>query len=313
MVTRMLVLGIDFLLRSTKWSNFLVESVLHEKSPEAVPMRAIVAVLVQLVLTPPFPSQRYSMATSTLDLESLLYSELRDCPEVAAARVLVAFLKVALGESPGSTASSSNYTGPQLSKGESPPEADDIPLNDAVNICLVLMDSKNHDVVEVVLSSFLCRLWQRDEAVGRTILIKRPDILSSMASVVSRRSGNLVVGRTLAKDVSESWLSLCTCPEDNFRSWVGYVFVRQEAALSALVSLCHDPETSRAALQTVLALSEEISNHRLLARQPGLLTTLIRLVRDGMAPPMHGDGADTSQILDREAIKQRIVVLAEVL
>jgi hypothetical protein len=312
MVTRILVLGIDFFLRDTKLRSFLLESAQHEKSGEAVPMRTFVTDLVQLILTPPFPSQQYSTTSCTLDIESLLCSGQRDCPEVVAARVLVAYLQVALRDHSGVIESSNNSTDPHLSKEDSNADADGIPLNDVVNICLVSMDSKNQHVVEVVLSSFLCRLWQRDEAVGRAILTKRPDILSSMASVLNRMNGNLVVGRSLAKNVSESWLSLCTCPDDNFRSWMGYVFVRQEAALGALVSLCHEPETSRAALQTLLALSEEISNHRLLARQPGLLPTLIRLVRDGFGP-MHAFGPDSAHVFDRETIKQRVLVLAEVL
>jgi hypothetical protein len=332
LVARLLVLGIDALLQN---AGPLVKTFLDDETmsfdreelddrQSCVFLRDIVRILVQVILDP--IASRPS--TMTMPTEALLVDwQPLDSPEVASARVLTAYFEVILVENVRHRELFDNHN----VKGREEEETKDlhndgartsISLNDVVSICLVALDSRNDRVVSVV-ASFLCRQLKQHEGLAQTVLPQRPDLQSRLALVVKRtlHDDNSSDGRLLAIQVAELWLVLCSTSHLPLRSWACSTLPRLEAVRSVLVALCHRQDTSPTAVRILIYLSEDVSNHRILAREAGLLATLIRLIRDGLiapsaAPPSEtiaGTSVDSVNIVDRSLIKRRILLLAEAL
>jgi hypothetical protein len=279
-------------------------------------LRDIVRSLVRVIVDP--PASQLSSMTAT---EALLVDRQPvDSPEAASARVLAAYFEVILAANVRDLECGDNLQVNSSDEAETQELSGNnsrilISLDDVVNICLVLLDSRSNPVISVVFS-FLCRQLQQREALARAVLTRRPDLLANLARVVKRAlDGTSSGGRDLAKQAVDLWLALCGASYLPFRRWACRTLPRLEAVRSVLVLLCHHEDTSPGAVQILLLLSEDVSNYRILAREAGLLATLIRLIRDGLVAPGAPPGTATAPmtIVDRSIVKQRILLLAEAL
>lgn len=161
---------------------------------------------------------------------------------------------------------------------------------DLMAICLVLVEVENN-VVPYLTARFLCK--QLCLVEGANIVETSPEIVTCLAQVAHR----FVTNRTLQCSIAQALKHLTSCGDTQVQS----ILVRQPKVLELLVQLCNseDHKTVELAASAVLNLSENVLNRRIIAKQVGLLASLIRYTRVAKS--------------GRENLKQRILLLATLL
>jgi hypothetical protein len=167
-----------------------------------------------------------------------------------------------------------------------------IPEEELMNICAYLLDHENDQVV-LQSAEFLCeRLRSRKHA----LLAQVPSILPGLAGLI----GKLAHKHDLTKSIIQAFHELANEPDSILRS----MLARQPRLLAALLEVCSGATVYReyesVALSTLLLLSEDVCNRRVLARHVGLLPCLIRVARDWSG----------SRGVNREIVKSCILKLA---
>lgn len=191
-----------------------------------------------------------------------------------------------------------------------------IPLSDLMNILLVLLDSENDQVVQVITMS-LCRELRLSGGVD--LLQETPELLSSFAGVMARLGGEKKGGvtRTILSTIYE----LVVSSSDQL---IATMLTRQPLVLQALVQIAGssklDMECKGTAVCILLLASHDAGNRRILAKQSGLLPCLIGYTRRASpGSDEHPEGLTTifaeqkRALLRREVVKECIVQLATAL
>lgn len=192
--------------------------------------------------------------------------------------------------------------------------------HDFLQICLVLLDSRIDSVVTRVLS-FVCGLFQ-DKTSAAFLLEERSEILSHIATVLKRHPFHdpPTYDPGLIQSAIIVWDQLLSHASDDsdLHSEICATIVRQTSIVEVLVQLSHssriDASLRNQALDLLIQLSDEVINHCLLARHPGVLAALIRRVREQPLQAPNGEAANPANAMaDRGVLKQRIFALASVL
>jgi hypothetical protein len=177
---------------------------------------------------------------------------------------------------------------------------------DWASICIVLLESEKDPIVQLVVNRLCERLLgDRDQLVRQS-----PQILTGLAEVLQ----NSFTAHTTKLTVMNCFYELTQSPGE-----ASILLARQPKVLEAITltasvdsDLIADSATptptKRLALGTLLSLSKNVRNRRLLARQVGVITCLIRYTRD--YDPYDSDGILT---IGRDTLKEHIVKLAEAL
>ena len=202
-----------------------------------------------------------------------------------------------------------------------------ISRTDWTSIVTVLMEQSDCDEVVTVICEKTCCLIQRQT---EQIVAECPELFSAIARVLGSSFFGVKIKGSILRTfhhVLDSVVAATT------------VLPRQPKVLGAIVTaaaaatLSEEEEDNVAdnsiiinnnnmllmAIAILLALASNVTNRRLMARQPGLLACLIRYTRN-LPPttlttpptPLVAD-AISSTIPDREVIKQRIVQIADAL
>jgi hypothetical protein len=177
---------------------------------------------------------------------------------------------------------------------------------DWASICIVLLESEKDPIVQLVVNRLCERLLRdRDQLVQHS-----PQILTGLAEVLQ----SSFTAHTTKLAVMNCFYELTQSPGE-----ASIVLARQPKVLEAitLIASVHSDMTTdsasltptkRLALGTLLTLSKNVCNRRILARQVGVITCLIRYTRDH--DPYDSDGILT---IGRDTLKEHIVKLAEAL
>jgi hypothetical protein len=177
---------------------------------------------------------------------------------------------------------------------------------DWASICTVLLESEKDPIVHLVVNRLCERfLGDRDQLVHHS-----PQILTGLAEVLQ----SSFTAHTTKLTVINCFYELTQSPGE-----ASILLARQPKVLEAitltasvdsdLATNSHSlTPTKRLALGTLLSLSKNVRNRRILARQVGVITCLIRYTRDH--DPYDSDGILT---IGRDTLKEHIVKLAEAL
>jgi hypothetical protein len=177
---------------------------------------------------------------------------------------------------------------------------------DWASICIVLLESEKDPIVQLVVNRLCERLLgERDQIVHHS-----PQILTGLAEVLQ----SSFTAQATKLTVINCFYELTQSPGE-----ASILLARQPRVLEAVTltasidsdSTTDSPSLSpakRLALGTLLSLSENVRNRRILARQVGVITCLIRYTRDH--DPQDSEGILT---IGRDTLKEHIVKLAEAL
>jgi hypothetical protein len=188
-----------------------------------------------------------------------------------------------------------------IAKNQRPPE--NLELRQCLAVISGLFSSETQTVVE--RSVQLVSEWSHDEKMRRRAIDLYPDLIPSLAKVASddfapkriRRLAVMVFWNMVKDDTTRT----------NF-------LARQPNVLESLVSLASirgsaEGRTScRLAVATLLKLSKNACNRRILAKQPGLLSSMIRYTRTHL-----NDEEWNGNLSVRSDMKKQLILLASAL
>jgi hypothetical protein len=208
----------------------------------------------------------------------------------------------------------------------------DIPVKDWVDICQVLLKSSEDEEVVHWTAQMFCRLVIRtattdtssgDASSGnRSLFYEHPSILGSLAGVILHNPSPRSAEFELLKEDVLCALEVLTRQPHDEAFWA--VLARQPAVLSAATQglTTGSREAREWAASVVWRLSDQAGNHRVVARHPGVISSMIRMVRDGdHTTGFYNDSGSRTRSQNttvpfcggREAWKQRIFQIAEAL
>jgi hypothetical protein len=176
---------------------------------------------------------------------------------------------------------------------------------DWASICIVVLESEKGPIVQLVVNR-LCETLRGD---GNHMMQRSPEILTGLAEVLR----NPFTANTAKLEILKCFYELTQSPGE-----ASIILARQPKVLEAitlnaavdsdLTTASVTTPTKRLALATLVTLSKNVRNRRILARQVGVLACLIRYTRN--YDPYENDGILT---IGRETLKEHIVKLSEAL
>jgi len=198
-----------------------------------------------------------------------------------------------------------------------------------LRICSVLLEESEEAGVVYRVAEFLC---ESNVFESITASAEDPDNNSSgcygayhriVASLVALLARPNLVFDPLRRRILNLCLTLSSCRHNNS------LLVSSHGVLEVLVAISNHPdritgemegadegyrtEMRCGAIQTLLNLSKHVLNRRILAKQSGLLVGLIRFARECDEKMEGTDTVEEMELLDRDAIKSRILLVASVL
>jgi hypothetical protein len=162
---------------------------------------------------------------------------------------------------------------------------DEIPMDDLVAILRALMTSQASPCSNITVVRTLCR-----ETIFIDVIEKHPAVISDVASVVLESPGLLSLFICWLQEVKR---------HPSFARSLSFNIARQPKVLTTITFAAGtlDWDVRRAVVWILYDLSTFAYNWRILARHPGVLSTMVHFVRDNRNPQL----------------KQRVLQLAEVL
>lgn len=173
-----------------------------------------------------------------------------------------------------------------------------IPQTEWMSICMVLLQNRNESVITVVVDCLCDKMRQE----GARVIEHTPEVLSGLAGVLATSFSPPETKHTIV----QSFHHLTETTAE-----ASIVLARQPNVLNAILATAADDtdtSTKRLALKTLISLCKNVRNRRILARQGGVLACLIRHARD-----YDPYATDSIVLIERESLKEHIVLLAEAL
>jgi hypothetical protein len=174
-------------------------------------------------------------------------------------------------------------------------------LRDSFAVVSALLSSEIESVVERALK-LVSQLFLDER--GRVVFL-HPDIISALAKVASNEYASKA---TRQQAIRIFWIVV----EEDTRHI--NTLARQPKVLESLVCIASLQESGdsdasrRLAMSILLRLSKNVCNRRILAKQPGLLSSMIRYTR-----ALPGQGGGHANVATRSDMKEQILLLASAL
>ena len=173
-----------------------------------------------------------------------------------------------------------------------------IPPSEWASICIVLLKSETELVIRHVAGK-LCEILQED---GARVMEQTPELLSGLAEVLASPFSTAATKESIICSFYDLTVAHGEAP---------IVLARQPKVLASITFVAADESDTtakRTALSTLIILSKNVRNRRILARQVGVLACLIRHARE--YEPL---GSNRDVFIERATLKEHIVQLAEAL